>query len=131
MENIARNRLFEAKKIHRIISDKLAQETANLQRLTTETEEKKKEGIEIGALIRFEDKIKALAENIASIKKNLEEKAKVVDVEQANLLLRSKEKKVMERLKEEQNRNWRNYLNKKEAAMLDEIAVLRHGPGEI
>jgi hypothetical protein len=35
----------------------------------------------------------------------------------------------MERLKETQNLAWKGYLDKKEAAMLDEIATTRHESG--
>lgn len=129
-ENLAQHRLFEAKKIRQIIADKLELEVNSHRTLIAEAEMKKQEGIEIVALIRIEDKINAIGENIRAIRKNLEDKEKTVELEQANLLVRSKERKVMERLKEEQNRNWQNYLNKKEAAMLDEIAIIRHGPEE-
>lgn len=130
-ENIAKNRLFQAKKIRNVIREKLRVEKIHRMELISHAEAKQQEGIEIVTLIRIEDKISALAENIEAIKANLEEKSKTVELEQANLLKRSKERKVLERLKEEQNRNWRNYLNKKEAAMLDEIAIIRHGPEEV
>jgi flagellar FliJ protein len=42
------------------------------------------------------------------------------------LIKRSKERKVMEKLKTRQNQAWRAHLDKKEAAMLDEIAVIFH-----
>lgn len=131
LENIAQNKLFEAQKVQKRIGDKLNQESSILQTLIAKTESMKQEGVEIGTLIRYEDRINAVSANIIAIRKNLEEKSRIVNEEQANLVQRSKARKVMERLKEEQNRNWQNYLNKKEAAMLDEIAIIRHGPDEM
>lgn len=127
-ESIAQNRLFEARKIRQIVAAKLETEMQNRHAIIAEAEIEKQEGIEIVALIRIEDKINAIGENIKAIRKNLEEKDKIIESEHANLLMCAKERKVMERLKEEQNRNWQDYLNKKEAAMLDEIAIIRHGP---
>jgi len=39
---------------------------------------------------------------------------------------KAKDRQVMEKLKERQNADWQQYLNKKEAAMLDEIAIIFH-----
>ncbi len=83
--------------------------------------------VEITELILFEEKISVAQKNILAIEKNVHEKLKLVDQEKTNLLQRSREYQVMERLKVEQNASWHQYLDKKEAAMLDEVAVMRHG----
>ena len=84
-------------------------------------------GVEITELIRHEERITAQKHNIQAIKKNLTEKSALVHKEQQHLVHCCKERQIMERLKETQNIAWKGYLNKKEAAMLDEIATTRHG----
>jgi flagellar protein FliJ len=127
LEDVAKNRFFEAKKIHAIIREKLVSEKNILSSVILECEELQINGVEITKLILFEEKISTSQKNILAIEKNIQEKAKLVDQEKANLLMRSREYQVMERLKVEQNDSWRQYLDKKEAAMLDEVAIMRHG----
>jgi len=127
LEDVAKSRFFEAKKIHAIIREKLVSEKNILSTVILECEELQINGVEITKLILFEEKISAAQKNILAIEKNIQEKAKLVDQEKANLLMRSREYQVMERLKVEQNNSWRQYLDKKEAAMLDEVAIMRHG----
>ncbi|MCP3891432.1 MAG: flagellar export protein FliJ [Desulfobulbaceae bacterium] len=128
LEDIAHNRFFEANKIHKLISKKLTFEKELLTTTIKQTEARKRQGIEIVSLIRFEEKIQSIQFNVKAIEKTLAEKKNIVEMEKANLLQCSKERQIMERLRDKQNRNWKNYLNKKEAAMLDEIAIMRHGP---
>lgn len=127
LEDIAKNRFYEAKKIHAIIQEKLISEKNTLTTVILECEELQINGVEITKLILFEEKISTAQKNIHAIEKNLLEKEKLVDQEKANLLMRSREYQVMERLKIEQNDSWHKYLDKKEAAMLDEVAIMRHG----
>jgi len=127
LEDVAKNRFFEAKKIHAIIEEKLISEKSNLTAVILECEELQTDGVEITKLILFEDKISASQRNILAIEKNIQEKLKLVDQEKTNLLQCSREYHVMERLKVDQNTSWRQHLDKKEAAMLDEVAVMRHG----
>jgi len=129
LEDIAQNRFIEAKNIHAAIQTKLDNEVHLLARFIDECERLQATGIEITELIRYEERITAQKHNILAIKKNLSEKSELVKKEQHNLVHRSKERQIMERLKETQNKAWAVYLNKKEAAMLDEIATTRHQSG--
>lgn len=127
LEDVAKNRFFEAKNIHTIIQEKLASETENLHSLIEQSEQLQAEGVIITKLMLYEEKISTAQKNVAAITKTVQEKKKIVHQEQKNLLRRSREYQVMERLKEQQNMSWQQYLDKKEAAMLDEVAVMRHG----
>ncbi|MFT5698034.1 MAG: flagellar FliJ protein [Desulforhopalus sp.] len=127
LEDLAKNRFLEARKIYSIIQEKLKTEKSTLHSITTECEMLQTEGVEITKLILFEEKISAIQKNIVRIEKTILEKEKIVEQEQQNLLQRSQEYQVMERLKHEQNTSWRQHLDKKEAAMLDEVAIMRHG----
>lgn len=126
LQDIAQNRLFEAKNIEKIIKAKLESEKYALSELIFESENMQAEGITISELIRYEERISFLKGTIKAIEKTLLEKNDLVRKEHQYLIQRSKELQIMERLKEEQNKDWKAYLDKKEAAMLDEIAILRH-----
>ena len=126
LEDIAQHRLIEAKTVQETIEKKLHEEISALTLFINETETLQTEGIGITELIRYEERIAAQKQNILTIKKNLSEKSNLVRKEQQNLVLRSKERQIMERLKETQDKAWKSYLDKKEAAMLDEIATTRH-----
>jgi len=128
LEDIAQHRLIEAKKVQETIERKLNDEINALAIFIAETEKLQTEGIGITELIRYEESITSQKDNIRAIKKNLTEKCELVQIEQRNLIHRCKEKQIMERLKHTQNKAWQAYLNKKEAAMLDEIATTRHQP---
>jgi flagellar FliJ protein len=129
LEDIAQHRLIEAKKVREIIKKKLNDEKSALAIFIDETESLQVQGVGITELIRYEDRITAQKNNILAIKKNLSEKSELVQKEQQQLVMRSKERQIMERLKETQNMAWKGYLDKKEAAMLDEIATSRHKSG--
>ncbi len=127
LEEQAQSRLLKARETVARIEENLAREQLLLQEVMVHKEQRQSEGIEIGELIRYEERITFLGTSIEAIRKNLDSKRKVVAKEHENLLKCSKEHQIMKRLKEEKNRAWRDYLNKKEAAMLDEIGVTRYG----
>jgi flagellar export protein FliJ len=56
----------------------------------------------------------------------LQEKIKIVESKRSNLITKSRDHKVLQALKEKQNKTWTKYLEKKESNMLDEIAILHH-----
>lgn len=126
LEDIARQRFVEAKKIRETIRKKLKSEEETFSELCAESERLQADGITIAELIQYEERIGYLKKSIQAIRKTLAEKEELVAAKQKNLATRSKERQVLERLKEQQNTVWKEYLSKREALMLDEIAVIRH-----
>ena len=126
LEDQAKNRLFQARQTENSVIEKLASETKIYQGTITALEDKQQEGMEIGELIRYQTRLDQLKNNIDAIKINLLEKQEIVKQEREHLLNKSREHKIMQRFKEEKNNAWRAYLDKKEAAILDEIGVMRH-----
>jgi flagellar FliJ protein len=124
--DIAANRLFEAGRQKTLIQKKLQEEGENLEILIDKTEALQSKTIPILDLINYENQIHSMKNNILAIKKNLREKTKQMQKERQNLIQRSKDRQIMVSLKEQQNRSWKQYLDKKEVSMLDEIAVVRH-----
>jgi flagellar FliJ protein len=128
LEDIAQHRFIEAKNIQATIQKKLNEEIDTLALFIDESEKLQAEGIGITELMRFEERIAAQESSIQAIKKNLTEKSALAKKAQQNLINRSKERQIMDQLKDTQDRAWQVYINKKEAAMLDEIATSRHEP---
>ena len=126
LEDIAQQRLAEARKVLDGVQKKLREEQSNLTHLIKTTELLQTEGINITELVRYEDQILRVKANIKAIEKNLADKAERVKQEQHNLLRRAKDRQIMEKLKDQQDSAWKAYLDKKEMAMLDEIAIIRH-----
>lgn len=98
----------------------------DLQTLIVELESKQFKGISIEDLSRYEERIQYQRGEILTLKKNHESKQKILQQKQLKLLEKAKDHKTLTALKEQQNRTWKEYINKKEAAMLDEIAILHH-----
>lgn len=126
LEDIAQQRLAEAKKALDAVRRKLQEEKTTLAQLIEHSELLQTEGVNILELVRYEEHILRLEANIKAIEKNLSDKTDIVHQEQQNLLRRAKDRRIMERLKDQQNIAWKTYLDKKEVAMLDEIAIIRH-----
>ncbi len=126
LEDIAANRLFEARRQKTLVQKKLQEEDKNLETLINKTEALQGKTIPILDLINHENQIHYMKNNILAIKKNLRGKTEQMQKEQQNLIQRSKDRQIMMSLKEQQNRSWKQYLDKKEASMLDEIAIVRH-----
>jgi len=57
----------------------------------------------------------------------LQKKNEALNQAQVHLISKSKDRKIMETLQQKQDQAWRQYLNQKETATLDEIAVIFHG----
>ncbi|OEU46235.1 MAG: flagellar export protein FliJ [Desulfobulbaceae bacterium S3730MH12] len=129
LEDIAIHRLAEAKRQEKIIQQKLDEDRRNLAALIKEIEQLQNETISILDLINFENRILFLKKNIHSVKTKLHEKSENRNKMQENLIEKSKNRQIMASLKDQQNRAWKKYLDKKEVAMLDEIATIRHDAG--
>ena len=129
LEDIAIHRLAEAKRQEKIIQQKLDEDNRNLAALIKEIEQLQNETISILDLINFENRILFLKKNIHSVKTKLHEKSENRNKMQENLIEKSKNRQIMASLKDQQNRAWKKYLDKKEVAMLDEIATIRHDAG--
>lgn len=127
LEDIAQQRLADARKVRDAVQQKLREEKNNLSQLIKTTERLQTEGVNITELVRYEEQILRVKSNVTAIEKNFSDKTEIVRQEQQNLLRRAKDRQIMERLKDHQDMAWKAYLDKREIAMLDEIAIIRHG----
>ncbi len=97
-----------------------------LSQLILTLEEKQKLGILVLELARYEERILYGRTQIKQLKNTCEQKQNFAKRKKLELLEKAKDHKALNTLKEQQNRTWKLHLDKKEAAMLDEIAILRH-----
>jgi flagellar protein FliJ len=125
-EDIAQHRFSEAKRVHKQVEQKFMEEKELLSQLSRSSEQLQSEGVIITELIRYEERILQVKANIEAIAKTLKEKKEIVLHEHQNLINKAKERQILEHLRERQNKAWAAFLEKKETAMLDEIAILRH-----
>lgn len=84
------------------------------------------EGVSIEELLRFENRLQWLKEQRVKLAKDVETAEHTVERKRYLVISRSRDKKVLEQLKARQDSAWQRYLQKKEMAQLDEIAVLSY-----
>lgn len=119
-------RLIRAEQTRDIVADRLREKQQEYKNLLIDLEVKQKKGVTIELLIMYEEQILYFKHEILSIKRNLEDKERIVENEKKHLMQTAKEYEVMIQLKDRQNSAWKNYLNKEEMKQLDEVAVMRH-----
>ena len=94
--------------------------------LSTSLEEKQVTGILVDDLARCEERIQYKQSHIKQLKDTLARKEILAQKKRMHLLEKAQEHKSLTMLKDQQDATWKEFLDKKEAAMLDEIAILRH-----
>ncbi len=129
LEEIAQQKLFQ-------LFEKKAQILAAISKKKQEYDDDcdyinqlRVEGVIIETILLFENRINFILEEIQGLHNNLKKMETKITNQRKALLKASQDKKVMEKLKERQNTNYKKYLDKKEAILLDEISVLHHGRG--
>ena len=126
LEDIAKNRLVKALLAEQQAMERLTEQQQLYTDLVRITAEQQNQGMAIIDLIRAEEHIQYVKARIQTLQIELSKRHDKAEAERDILLKRSKEKQAMEKLKEKQNAAYRYYLNKKEAALLDEIAIIYH-----
>ncbi len=83
-------------------------------------------GITVEDLLQYENHLSWLQGQQKKIAAQLHSATVKVRQKRHLVVDRRRDKKILEKLQDKQNREWRQHLEKKEAAQLDEIAVLAH-----
>ncbi len=125
-EDLAQQKFMQAVDLQRDAENILASARDNQQNIITMLGKKQQEGILAMELRRFEEKIEYNYKQIETFLQSVQEKKKTTEKKREALVKKSQEYNMLKALKEKQNRAWDKYLEKKEAAMLDEIAILHH-----
>ncbi len=126
LENKAFNRLVEAEKKKSLLEAQLHEKEENYLNLKTSLEAMQVHGIDVNDLIRYEERIQYIKTQIADLTEKIIDADALVFKARTHVLTKSKEKQVMENLRDRQNLAYKQYLDKKEAAQMDEIAVMNY-----
>jgi len=127
LEDEARQKLFISRKKEAEISRQVEDAKQVVTDLYTNLECEKREGTTVDRLLLYENRIVLEQENLLKLQEKLLRQQKEVARRRRRLLHAGQEKKGLEKLKEKQNLAYKQFKERQEAAMLDEIAVLRHG----
>ena len=86
----------------------------------------KERGTTVDRLLLFEHRIDLVKQQVETRRTDLEKQQAQVARKRQQLVKASKDRKIMEKMQEQQNATHARFLEKKELGMLDEIAVLSH-----
>ncbi len=125
-EDLAQQKFIQALAVQKEVENKLSTTRTKLQEVIDLLEIKQHEGMLAVELGRFEESITYTHGEIKSLRKLFREKKKISENKRNRLIEKSRDYKVLQELKERQNKAWKQYIDKKEANMLDEIAILHH-----
>ncbi len=126
LEDRALQSLAQALQVEARLREELHQVEQDLAELYTGLQRDKEQGTTVDRLILFDQRIDLVKTQVVERKTAVEKQQVQVNKRRQQLLKASKDRKVIEKLKEQQNAAYKHHLDKLEASMLDEIAVLSH-----
>ena len=126
LEDIAKQRLYQAMEVEARMQEALLQIKEELAELYSSLQKDKEQGTTIDRLILFDHRIEVVQEQAVLRQSELKKQQVLVANKRQQLVKASKDRKIMEKLREQQNAAYAHYLEKKETIMLDEIAVLSY-----
>ena len=126
LEDVARQRLYQAMEEEARMQKALLQINEELIDLYSGLQQDKEQGTTVDRLILFDHRIEVVKELAVLRQTELKKQQVQVANKRQQLVKTSKDRKIMEKLREQQNAAYAQYLEKKETIMLDEIAVLSY-----
>jgi flagellar FliJ protein len=126
VEDAARQKLHQAMAEEVRLGEAVAKIQADLDDLYAHLCREQESGITADRLALFTYRLAIVREDNERLALTLEKQRQLVAQKRQLLIKASKDRKIMEKLKEQQNAAYRQYLDKKETGMLDEFAVLFH-----
>lgn len=126
LEDMARQQLHQAVEAEVRLVEALNAVQEDLAGLYTGLAADQERGTTVDRLILYDYRIALVKEQMQLRKKELQKQQVQVEKMRQALVKASKNRKVMEKLREQQTAAYKKYLEKKESNMLDEIAVLSH-----
>ena len=126
LEDEARQTFFASQARERELTCRLRDQEKSLRRLYDGLDRLRREGTTIDQLLLYENRIALEREMLAGLREELARQHEQVKRCRRRLLNARQEKKALEQLKKKQDLAYERYRERQEAAMLDEIAVLRH-----
>jgi flagellar FliJ protein len=126
LEDIAKQKLFKLLEKETDIQLMIQNKQQELQSLFSDLSEIRAQGVTIDMVMLFENRIQYVHEELKELNNALSKQQEETKSQRDQLIKASQDKKILEKLKQQKNTAYKKYLDKKEAAILDEIAVLSH-----
>ncbi len=126
LEDVARQQLHQALQTEARLQEALALVQEDLATLHANLALDQQRGMTVDRLILYDRRIALVKEQEQQRARELQKQRIQVERRRQVLVKASKNRKVMEKLREQQNAAYQKFLEKKETNMLDEIAVLSH-----
>ncbi len=123
---MAINRLAEAEKKKSGLVARFKEKEETYLNLVATLAQRQTRGMPVDELIRYEEHILFIKGQMSELEGEITDAEELVVKARSHVLGKSKEKQIMEKLRDQQNLAWKLHLDKKETAQLDEIAVMRH-----
>ena len=130
LEDVARQNVHRALKQAARLQEALFRSEEELANLHQDLHRESEQGTTADRFLLYERRIQLVQNEIIRRQKDYDKHQLIVTKKKQQLVNASKDRKVIEKLQEQQNAGFRKSLARKEAAMLDEIAVLSHGRQE-
>ena len=124
LKDVARNRFQHAQNQRNKAHEDFVEKENEYRNLIETMTELQHHGVTVEELIRYQNRIDYVSAELLKLEETLKKKTETVVRERKHLIARNKDERVLEKLKEKQNLEYQQFIDKKESAMLDEIAVL-------
>ncbi len=126
LENRALHSLTQALELETKLKEAFQTAENELAGLYADLQRDQEQGTSIDRLLLFNQRIDLVKEQVQHHKTALEKGQAQVTQKRQVLLRASKDRRIMEKMEEQQNAAYKRHLEKLEVAMLDEIAILSH-----
>ena len=126
LEDAARQQLYQSMEVEARLHEGLLQIQEELSELYQSLQSDRETGTTVDRLVLFEHRIDLVKSLESQRQAELEKQRGQVEKKRQHLVKTSKDRKIMEKLREQHNAAYKKYLEKKETSQLDEIAVLSH-----
>ncbi|MCL2457641.1 MAG: flagellar FliJ family protein [Desulfobulbus sp.] len=126
LEDTARQSMYHALETEARLQEALLRTEKELAELYADLRQEQEQGTTVDRLRLFESRIDLVRRELETRQNELIKQQALVAKRRQMLVKRSKDKKIIEKLREQQNAAYAVFLEKKQLAMLDEIAVLSY-----
>jgi flagellar export protein FliJ len=126
LEDLAQQTLHQALEAEARLQEMVQQTDKELTGLYADLQRDWEQGTTVDRLSLFESRINLVRQDLKSQQDALAEQQDQVTQKRKILVKKSKDRKIIEKLQEQQNAAYADFLKGKERAMLDEIATLSH-----
>lgn len=126
IQDRAQERLVRAKEKQESVESQIEREQDRLREMCRDFERRKSQGMSVGEILVCQNHIRHIRDRLAQLERDLQAARDEVVSREKELNRASREKKLLEKLKEKQDHRYVQFLEDKEKKELDEIAVLFH-----